>query len=105
MVSLSVEFSVVAALDLLFRTYSLGIDRSNACQQEVGGGLFVSSTSGSEVIAAYYHPTKKHSATANGGLFGGGQVRSIASAGNWAVARSSSGMLGRKTFWNNDIQE
>ena len=100
MVSLSVELSGVAALDLLFRTYSLGIDRSNACQQEVGGGLFVSSTSGSEVIAAYYHPTKKHSATANGGLFGGGIIKSIAEPGEWAIVGTKAGIKGRKTSWN-----
>jgi hypothetical protein len=50
-----------------------------------------------------YHPTKKHSATADGGTGGGGQVRSIAEAGQSAIAISKAGVANRKTYYNSDV--
>ena len=76
------------------------LNRSNFCNQvQKDGGRFVSAVNGNQVVAAYYHPSKFHSATADGGIGGGGAVRSTANAGEWAVAVSSAGIGGRKTYY------
>ena len=65
------------------------------------GGVWYSAIQGGMVYSLYYHPTKRHTATADGGMFGGGLVRSIANAGEWAIAGSVAGPLGgRKTYYN-----
>ena len=51
-------------------------------------------------LQAYYHNTKKHSATADGGFFGGGVITQIANKDYWAVACSMNGLFGRKTYYN-----
>ena len=76
------------------------LNRSNFCNQvQKDGGRFVSAVNGNQVVAAYYHPSKFHSATACGGIGGGGTVKSTANAGKWAVATSSAGIGGRKTYY------
>lgn len=51
------------------------------------------------VCAAYYHNTKKHSATTDGGFIGG-VITQIANKDYWAVACSMNGIFGRKTYYN-----
>ena len=80
------------------------INRSNSVTQDVGGGVFTSYMQDGRVVAAYFHPDKKHSATADGGLFGGGMVRSIKGPGEWAIASTSAGIARAKTYWNNDVE-
>ena len=46
-------------------------------------------TFGGQVLSAYYHPTKKHTATTEGKL---GQKRSTANAGKWAISIQSKAM-------------
>ena len=65
----------------------------------VGGGYFFS-IANQMVCAAYYHNTKKHSATADGGFIGGGVITQIANKDYWAVACSMNGLFGRKTYYN-----
>ena len=76
------------------------LTRGNSCRQAVGGGVFYSKVSGGNVVAMYNHPSRYHSATADGGLLGGGQVKSIAEPGVWAIATSRAGIKDRKTYWN-----
>ena len=65
------------------------------------GGVFLSSlNSNGWVIAAYNHPSKSHSAIADGGSFGGGTDRAEAEPGIWAVAASKAGINGKKTYYN-----
>lgn len=52
------------------------------------------------VCAAFYHHTKKHSATADGGFCGGGVIQQVSDKKYWAVACSSNGIWGRKTYYN-----
>ena len=69
-------------------------------RQEVDGGVFVSDIKGGYVTAAYYHPSKSHSATAVGGVGGGGTVKCTAGAGKWAVACSKAGIGLRRTYYD-----
>ena len=62
---------------------------------EKNGGILVSGISEGYVISAFNHPNKKHSATANGGILGGGVVKSTAPAGIWAVAWTKAGVKTR----------
>ena len=80
-------------------------ERSNFCEQSVGGGRFISKIEGGIVVAAYNHPRNRHSATADGGLFGGGIVKSIAEPGEWAIVGTKAGIKGRKTYWNNETND
>lgn len=50
--------------------------------QDVGGGRFISLLCGEKLVSMYFHPTKRHSATANGRR----EVKSVKNAGKWAIA-------------------
>ena len=67
---------------------------------ENGNGRWISNIKDGYVMSAYFHKTKRHTATCNGGTLGGGQIRAEASAGNWAIALCKAGVSGRKTYWN-----
>lgn len=51
-----------------------------------------------KVLSAYYHPTKKHSATTQGRL---GIKRSVATGGKWAISQQSRALFGNKAYYNN----
>ncbi|KAA6363257.1 MAG: hypothetical protein EZS28_041216 [Streblomastix strix] len=80
---------------------SLGITgRSNYNDRQVDGGRFISSMEDKEITAAFYHPSKMHSATVQGGFLGT-DGKSIAKGGQWAIARGTRGPKGgSKTFYN-----
>ncbi len=48
-------------------------------------------------MSAYYHPTKKHSATTVGKV---GTKKSIANAGEWAISNQTKAAYGNKAFYN-----
>lgn len=102
----SVNLNINVNIDLaeIVSQISKGIGKvlykKNFSKQNVGGGVFVSSMTGDYVVAAYYHPSKSHSATADGGTLGGGVAKSTASKGRWAVAYSSQGIANRKTYYS-----
>ena len=48
-------------------------------------------------MSIYFHKNKKHYASCDGGLFGGGSYKSYANAGQWAVAYCKAGWAGKKT--------
>lgn len=50
-------------------------------------------------MSAYYHPTKKHSATTEGKL---GLKKSVAEAGEWAISIQTRGSIRNKAFYNTD---
>ena len=43
---------------------------------------------------------KVHTATCDGGLFGGGEISSLGEPGEWAIAYCRAGISGRKTYYN-----
>lgn len=67
------------------------------------GSLWLTSVDGTwlsgdgNVMSAFYHPTKKHSASTIGKL---GTKRSVAEAGKWAVSIQTRGAFGNKAFYN-----
>ena len=61
-----------------------------------GNGRFISKTGDGYVVSIYFHKNKKHYASCDGGMFGGGNTRAYASAGQWAVAYCKAGWAGKK---------
>ena len=68
---------------------------------ENGKARWISNIKGGYVVAMYWHKTRRHSATCDGGFLGGGRKRAVAQPGYWAVAYCKAGVSGRKTFRNN----
>ena len=85
----------------VFNAVQERMNNGHFVQYPVSGGNFVSNIQDGWVCAAFYHPSKSHTATADGGILGGGVIRSTARAGEWATACSKAGPLGgRKTYYN-----
>ena len=67
--------------------------------QDVEGGRFISSMGGGQMMAAFFHPTKRHSATCMHGI--NVKARSVKDAGKWAIAKSGTSIIGgNKTKYN-----
>ena len=112
MVELSISLSDTIALaelllkiaDAVRQAWVAHMNRKKASDRILeDGSRFISIIEDGKVGAFYYHATKKHSATAQGGIGGGGQVRCIAPPGEWAVAITDLGIKGAKTFYNSDL--
>ena len=87
-------------VDRVFGAVQERIYNGNFVRREVLGGIFYSDIKDGWVCAAFYHPNSSHTATADGGILGGGVIRSTAGPGRWAVACSRAGIGGRKTYYN-----
>ena len=87
-------------VDLVFDAAQDRIYNGNFVRMDVSGGIFFSDIKDGWVCAAFYHPDSPHTATADGGILGGGVIRSTAGPGQWAVACSRAGIGGRKTYYN-----
>ena len=72
--------------------------RFSTAKDSDGLGKFWRSTNETYIIAAYYHPSKKHSAIANGGTNGGGLAKIPAKGGEWAVAYSKRGFFNTSIY-------
>lgn len=68
---------------------------------ENGRARWLSNIQDGYVISAYYHSTRSHSATCDGGILGGGKKSITADAGEWAIAFCKAGISRRKTYYNN----
>ena len=69
----------------------------------VDGGRFISCISGGNIVAGYFHPTRKHSITACPGhnlMTVYYSEKSEAPAGTWAVIITKASMYSCKTFYN-----
>jgi len=80
------------------KVYAWMNNASYYSKQEVSGGTFVSKIEGDLVISMFYHPSKQHSATAEGLV----KSRSVANPGEWAIAVTSKAMFGNKSFYSTD---
>jgi lactococcin 972 family bacteriocin len=78
---------------------AIGGSRDNYQEQRVNGGRWISTMQNGKVYSMYFHPSKRHSATAKGTT----QARSIAGPGQWAVAWAAKAPWGNKTFWNDAV--
>ena len=65
----------------------------NYTDQYREGGRFISGIFKGYTIAAYYHPTRNHTATAN-------YLRVRKGPGEWAVAKVPKADYGNKTWYN-----
>ena len=101
-VSTVIGVSVTYILNTVYNKIYYELTNSNTVDtyNENGKGRWLSNIKDGYVMSAYYHETKRHSATCNGGTLGGGQIRAVAPAGSWAIALCAAGISGRKTFWN-----
>lgn len=98
-----IAFLLEKSAELLEAAWLGQLNRENFKSKDVGGGKFISRIGHGKVVSMYWHPTKKHSATAKGGLFCG-EAKSVAPAGKWAVAICNVGGMGAKTFWDDDAK-
>ena len=65
-----------------------------------GNGLFISYIENDYVVSMYYHKTKMHTATCDGGILGGGTISALGSPGEWAIAFCKAGISRRRTYYN-----
>ena len=65
-----------------------------------GDGLFISYIENDYVVSMYYHKTKMHTATCDGGILGGGTISALGSPGEWAIAFCKAGISRRRTYYN-----
>ena len=63
------------------------------------GSCLISCLEDDFVIASYNHLTKRHSATSDGGFFEP-EIRSEKPPNEWAIAKVSAGIGGRRTYYN-----
>ena len=101
-VKAAITITVARILDIVYDKIYYRLTHSNIVDtfNEDGKGHWYSDLGDDYVLSAYYHETKKHSATCDGGFLGGGQERKEADAGKWAFAVCHAGISGRKTYWN-----
>jgi len=61
-----------------------------------GYDRFISILNSNQVISCYYHPNSRHSATASGKT----KAKTIANAGQWAVAVAMRGLFGNAAHYD-----
>ena len=79
---------------------SIKVSNFKKLYKDSGKGLWYSYIENNYVVSMYYHETKVHTATCDGGYFGGGEISSLALPGEWAIAYCKAGISGRKTYYN-----
>jgi len=96
-ISLSMNCNINTLLNQIGKAYNTIIKPDGVTSiSPHGNDRFVSVMNGNQVVAAYFHPTKKHYATAEGKTKPG---RSYAPAGKWAVAVVMRAIAGNKTYY------
>jgi hypothetical protein len=100
-INLSMNCDINTLLDQIGKAFNTVVKRNGVTSISPNGNdRFVSILNGDQVIAAYFHPTKRHYATAEGKTKPG---RSYAPAGQWAVALVMRSLIGgNKTYYGSD---
>ncbi|KAH7823660.1 uncharacterized protein MONOS_18623 [Monocercomonoides exilis] len=101
--SVAIKLNVNVDVNELFKSaFNFIYGGTNYQKQSVDGGTWISYTDGERIISCYFHPSKKHSATAQSKLLGAviSNQRSIAEAGEWACACCKKKMGVGHTFYN-----
>ena len=100
-INLSKNSDLNTILDAIDLAFNIIVRRDKVSSTSPNGNdRFVSILNGNQIISAYFHPTKRHYATAEGKTKPG---RSYAEAGTWAAAyaiRSTTG--GNKAYYGTD---
>ena len=97
MAEFNVNFNINVDANEILRACGMGSETFS--DQDVEGGRFISSMGGGQMMAAFFHPTKRHSATCMHG--DKVKARSVKDAGKWAIAKSGTSIIGgNKTKYN-----
>ena len=100
MSSITVNLGLKCDINELINQIGNGLSRGAFSDRTFqDGSRFISCVDNGKVLAAYNHPDKWHSATADGGI-GGSSGKSEKPPGKWAIAIASAGIAGRKTNYN-----
>lgn len=103
MPSVNVNFDINVDVNQLIRQVAGFGPSSYNDRRPPEGGRFISVQERGQVIAAYFHPTRNHSATAVTGFRHDRRARSEAPPGRWAIATIGHDILGGdQTFY--DVQ-
>jgi len=97
MSEVNVNFNINVDANEILRACGMGSETFS--DQDVEGGRFISSMAGGQMMAAYFHPSRRHSAT----CMHGDKVisRSVKDAGKWAIAKCGKALFGgNKTKYN-----
>lgn len=73
--------------------------RTRGSIHHVDGGLFISMMEDGKMMAAYWHPTRRHSATCVHDWIREVQ-KAYSDPGYWAVAVTNTPLMGAKTFYD-----
>ena len=97
MAEFNVNFNINVDANEILRACGMGSETFS--DQDVEGGRFISSMGNGQMMAAFFHPTKRHSATCMHGI--NVKARSVKDAGKWAIAKSGTSIIGgNKTKYN-----
>ena len=101
-VSAAIGATVTFILTKVYEKIYYHLTNSNTVDtyNENGKGRWLSNIKDGYVMSAYFHKTKRHTATCDGGFLGGGSIRATAGPGQWAIAACKAGISGKKTYWN-----
>ena len=97
-INLSINCDVNTLLNQIGSAFNIVVKRDGVSSTSPNGNdRFVSVLNGDQVISAYFHPSKRHYATAEGKTKPG---RSYADAGTWAVAYAMRSLIGgNRTYY------
>ena len=79
---------------------SMQVSNFKKLYKDNGNGLWYSYIENNWVVSMYYHKTKTHTATCDGGILGGGEISALAGPGEWVIAYCKAGISRRKTYFN-----
>ena len=100
-INISISCSLGQLVSRISSFLGTNLSQNNFSRKDCAGGVFIYSLNSSGwVISAFNHPSKSHTAFANGGIGGGGTYSVNAGRGIWAVAASKTGLSGIKAYYN-----
>lgn len=96
MVEVNVNLGLNCDVNEILRACGMGA--TTYSDQDVSGGRFVSSMGNGQMMAAFFHKTRRHSATCcHGDEI---KAKSIKDGGKWAIAKAPKALFGNKTYYN-----
>lgn len=102
LVKKAIDIGVSYLIGKLFDHIGEMLDQSHftSLYKDNGNGKYISNIKNGYVVSMYFHKTKVHTATCDGGVLGGGTISAIADPGEWAIAYCKAGISGRRTYYN-----
>ena len=97
MSEVNVNFNINVDANEILKACGMGSETYS--DQDVGGGRFISSMANGQMMAAFFHPSKRHSSTCMHG--DNIKSQSIKNAGKWAICKAPKSIFGgNKTKYN-----